>query len=707
MDSQESSASEYHVQSILQQALAYRQTGVDRGLYGGNVLDALKAFKAAQNILHQTTVCEPIVSQALVETLIAETELYIQLCDWDTAKQVLIRALAVHESCKPACRVTAKVLLADLYCCLSVVEHNMSNAAAYQEWDKKGAELLQEALKEDPDNIMAQSLYGLFLSYQTSDEQDGVVCLELGRQAVETLGRLHTQDPTNRTHALRLACALRLASLGLRTHGQPEEAATAARGALDLATQMTERYPTAPRCLVELYYCHLAVAELGENTRDDCRAIWASRQAGAEALIRLTSIVPTVARRWRNLSSNIREMAVLQERMGNMETAWNTAVRALRASETAVACANQGWDEDLEYAVCLLECGRLGYHADHLDDALGYYERAYSVYSEKVLTDPKGADEEEFYAEQLARSMYTAHSCAKQVDQEEKALNFLRKCCAAAQSLKIRKNRVMHACHLHDLAKHLTTMDRREEAITLFSGALERLEPLYRKYPWHFTVGICYRDCNLGLAKCYQQMDSEVEKELAHRRAFLTFQGRLHGKDYSEWLQSEQDEDISNVDMEELRDVCSSSPGIKKFNVKCRSEDGKTVTSHTVFVASAIVGRDPLEDQARVLLEDHGVKIPEDVRESVRKLQELALRNNMSLQDITEYALSDSSNDDDDGGTAATADETLGSIDDDSVDECSCETGEDNGEDFIDRIEIDIDQDLPLEASGSETHDMC
>ena len=85
----------------------------------------------------------------------------------------------------------------------------------------------------------------------------------------------------------------------------------------------------------------------------------------------------------------------------------------------------------------------------------------------------------------------------------------------------------------------------------------------------------------------------------------------------------------------------------RKFIANCRINFFKIVivtyfpgakehSPFSFYLCSSIPGVDPLAAQARSLEEDHGGVVGEDVRTSVRRLQELALDNNV---DFVELAL--------------------------------------------------------------------
>jgi len=76
---------------------------------------------------------------------------------------------------------------------------------------------------------------------------------------------------------------------------------------------------------------------------------------------------------------------------------------------------------------------------------------------------------------------------------------------------------------------------------------------------------------------------------------------------------------------------------MKKFTIPCKF--GSLKAPFDVYIGEPSKNESPLKYQARWLLKERGGIIPEPVMESFHKLQYLALKNNVSFEDLVVYAL--------------------------------------------------------------------
>lgn len=293
-------------------------------------------------------------------------------------------------------------------------------------------------------------------------------------------------------------------------------------------------------------------------------------------------------------------------------------------------------------------------------DASEYYERALEVYKSSILTSSRAQRDDEFYIELVLRSMQTASNCALSGKAYDKAMYFLSQARHVGGNVQLRKNKVLYASILVDLARlHYSDFDS-ADAIEVLGCALEPMERLRKLHPWHVTINTLCGDARLLLAKCHQRLGNQI-LEVTNRKLFLTYAAQKHGRDYAPWTNKAQIGDLEEDKLHKLRDICERDvPEVKRYRLPVRKSG--QLSWIAIEIASAIPERDPLADSARVLKEDFGVEIADDLRESFRKLHELAIRNNVALTELCDYALSPSSpnsrNTSDDEGTVTTAGET-------------------------------------------------
>lgn len=76
---------------------------------------------------------------------------------------------------------------------------------------------------------------------------------------------------------------------------------------------------------------------------------------------------------------------------------------------------------------------------------------------------------------------------------------------------------------------------------------------------------------------------------------------------------------------------------MKKFVINC--DFGGQLSPFAIYVGKPEQGHHPLHFQAEWLSQTRGGTIPSEVMEAVTKLQELAQKNNVSLEELCVYAL--------------------------------------------------------------------
>ena len=76
---------------------------------------------------------------------------------------------------------------------------------------------------------------------------------------------------------------------------------------------------------------------------------------------------------------------------------------------------------------------------------------------------------------------------------------------------------------------------------------------------------------------------------------------------------------------------------MKKFTVNC--DFGGQIAPFAIYIGQPQSGHHPLQFQADWLSKQRGGTIPTEVMEAVTKLQDLAGKNNVSLEELCVYAL--------------------------------------------------------------------
>jgi hypothetical protein len=84
---------------------------------------------------------------------------------------------------------------------------------------------------------------------------------------------------------------------------------------------------------------------------------------------------------------------------------------------------------------------------------------------------------------------------------------------------------------------------------------------------------------------------------------------------------------------------------MKKFSINC--DFGGQVAPFTIYIGQPELGHHPLHFQADWLSKQRGGTIPAEVMDAVAKLQDLANKNNVLLEELAVYALGSAQEEDD------------------------------------------------------------
>lgn len=173
---------------------------------------------------------------------------------------------------------------------------------------------------------------------------------------------------------------------------------------------------------------------------------------------------------------------------------------------------------------------------------------------------------------------------------------------------------------------------RNKEAIEQYNRALRIRKPELEKFPWHWYlrnhVSLDYKN----LAQCYEKMGDSRGEVQAWREYLKTWSGPMHGMKIADYVDPARPAD--QAEAVRLRQFVKSEPGVRVLSTSYDLAG----RSHRLVLHLTNVPwpKDPLEDQARWLKEAYGGTIPEDVRESVRKLHKIAYERNVGFVKLLE-----------------------------------------------------------------------
>jgi hypothetical protein len=172
--------------------------------------------------------------------------------------------------------------------------------------------------------------------------------------------------------------------------------------------------------------------------------------------------------------------------------------------------------------------------------------------------------------------------------------------------------------------------ERNAEAITAYRQVLEIARPVFDKAPWHWYLRSNVAIANFNLAELYQRV-GDIANEVRARQQYLkVWGGPILGMKTETYI--DPDPPPSAAEVGRLRTFMAHLPGMKRFTIPAVF-NGLKYKFH-IYISNVPWPKDPLEDQARWLEEERGGTIPEDIRESFRKLHKKAHETNQSYIDL-------------------------------------------------------------------------
>jgi tetratricopeptide (TPR) repeat protein len=179
---------------------------------------------------------------------------------------------------------------------------------------------------------------------------------------------------------------------------------------------------------------------------------------------------------------------------------------------------------------------------------------------------------------------------------------------------------------------------RVSEAIQAYETELSVSIGPFARVPWHWYLRSNVADAHFALAELYQAQ-GDVDQEVKHRQAWLRIWGAYFlGLATDTYL--DPTPAPSQAEAERLRQHMANQAGMISFSVPC--DFGGRKYRISIYVSDCPWPRDPLEDQARWLEEIRGGVIPLEVRDSFRKLHQIAHENQMSFKELCAYAMESS-----------------------------------------------------------------
>ena len=266
--------------------------------------------------------------------------------------------------------------------------------------------------------------------------------------------------------------------------------------------------------------------------------------------------------------------------------------------------------------------------------ALLWYDRSLRMYRKSVITKRDHVSEQ-YYLWAYLRIAQNAGDAARRLKDPKRAQRYDEQGLAEATRGK-RRDVIEVLVYLYN--KRASTRQQRgqyDEAIADWRAGIKLAEPQLKKYPWHWYIRQGIAGAYLNIAKTAEKQKNWREEVLARRKWLTIWGARQHSLKTAGYVESSRP--TTRTEAARLRLYTSRKLTMKKFTIPC--DFGGVKSPFDVYITNTPPKADPLGDQAKWLWEERGGKIPDDVRDSFRKLRALADKNKVSFPDLCVYAL--------------------------------------------------------------------
>jgi tetratricopeptide (TPR) repeat protein len=288
-----------------------------------------------------------------------------------------------------------------------------------------------------------------------------------------------------------------------------------------------------------------------------------------------------------------------------------------------------------QYARAYFQLGVLEQEGDRHEAAAEAFRRAIDIYQDSVARSGPGQDPEN--QSEFLGWIDAGRSSLEKLGRNDEILVWI----AAGEKLgadcPTRAGKQSLAGLLNTRGSIHEKAGRNREAIAAYRAGLAVARPAWEEARWHWYLHQAVAGAYYHLSALYQKTGDRDEEVRARQEWLRIWGGPLQS--YNTKGLIDPDPPPGGDVVRKLRAEMAVEKGMKRFTIPC-DFNGVKYPFH-VYIMDVRWPKDPLEDQARWLEEERGGKIPEEVRESFRKLHKIAHENNVSFQDLCVYALGD------------------------------------------------------------------
>ena len=609
--------------------------GRNNGLSGGKLEKAIAAFSKAEESMALLTSMshsdkDNAYSEFRIQVLIDLANLYMTMQRFEQAKEILINAVKFHEQTFTAENmqhhtISSTLLLVNIFRLLFIIDYGFDDKVSCDTILKRGVMMLRKVQNIDANNEKMLCLLSAFLAFVSVQEKDIPKKISSASQSIKIIETLSKQYSKNNDYAFQMVQSLRLASLSYRSGNLFEKASATITQAINIINNLIKSNPKAPSFIFEKHRCYSALVshlkfslKPGEKVNDVLSALTNE----ASSITQFLKFVPSAVKCWDRLTMIYIDTAQLQEQMRNKTAALETLNLALDSAERSVQLPHESsFEFYFNFTRALAENGRILFDMKRYKAAIPFYVRVEDIFSNHIVDHEKAKDDE-FYYEQFSHIMITAYRCATEMNDKSHSFFFVTKAIEIGEMMDTRKGKIYLTKNMNNLGDFHLERKEYKKAIDMYRESLKIITPLFTKYRWHFFLGLNFCSVHRGLAKAFKAVNDDFS-ESYHRRELLNYQADLHG--IIELSGSQNDSII------QLREKCNHIPVTKSFKLKN--------SGHSVYILPSIPGKNPLEDQARALEEDYGVKIPDNVKEYCNKMSDQSVDNKTCLQGLSQVSI--------------------------------------------------------------------
>jgi tetratricopeptide (TPR) repeat protein len=610
------------------------------------IREAMQSFEKGVRILEEQIAREPDnvdLQVRLAEAYFDLGQLAFEREQYAEAEKILARAEKLLTPLAARQPGNVRALL-----CLAGVNHRLDSSR----WNLSGrkpaealvfcqanARRLDALLEKHPDNVDALYWRGKFannIALTYDDLKQPQAYARNLDEAVDRFTRALRLSPDRPDVLFDLTNTLRNKAWSLRSQNRLADAVSVYEQAIAKANRLVARNPDVPRYRQFLAKYNYQIAGFHESNREDeerfTRASRAYEQA-AQLYAQLEAHDRTAPVYAQERLRTLVALADMEKDRGRSEAARNVLERAVQAARAAVEALPSEEGPLYQAAWTHFRRGELDLEDKQPAKALPYLRESVEIFRTRLLRLKLSS--RAGYLNDYLTALEAARAAAAKSGQQDEAIRLAEKGRPVWPEL-VNFTQKQRWCDLMNrLAELYVDAGKLEAAAATLEKPIAAGRAALAQAPWHYYM-------RNTLVKAYRQRAEihqargEVKEEVLLRRQMLALRERLDGRSYAAYTAAS--DPLTADEAKRLRSV-GADKGVKRFTVPL-TLNGRPWRSW-VYVSNHVPQTllDPMEDQDRVLQEDHGVRIPKEIRDSFNRLYKIAMEKKVSFGELCAYSL--------------------------------------------------------------------